>query len=1445
MVTVVAMLVAVSQGAYATKIEKLVLYENFGGDGTSEGNITPAAWPRVGADSGQYGGWVVKGDNKMFAHGTNAGSIPLWTFGNITPKPLPGGGTDIIDGFNVDTLIARGTELPSGVGITRAAGGGWRKSVTTYYPMGSNSVAVLFYGVALFPDKYSQHSYIPDNVLPASLKRISNEKGVLAFSNAADEKKAGKDSPAFKNSGAYLYIGTLEKVTKIELMASATAADNVRTLMLEVIEVDDDGNEKPAEIYTYVVINEPRLITLPFDGPKNVQLRITNKGGGNTNTDLDWMVDKSQGGNYIAADYDFTKILRRWNVRSYDNTDKVVAAGNGLLLHMIKAYAEVDVATGYSVNMQNGATASVDGSSFNASATDLAQNSKVYIRTAATKNGKKFMGWNISGRENLSEVDNPAYISVDNNLTITPVYGGDVILLPVVDETFTNWVMEGNSKNQNGGPEYLSYNESTGRTSAKDVTVPLRYGYTSGGKDSVKISLKNCWVMPKLSLRLSNHPEADKHYGFVAFAGPHANKGYMSVESLQGIKKVDIDLSSYQPSASNGFGKTCAIRVNNSIVRDKRLYGLNPFNVSLNTASEANVQLQVGPGYAHNAEYHVSPYANYDFATHKTGDTVEFVFGSVDLRAGENQKLVTAGSAALLAFSDTVKLSGGNATPNAGMSAVHRLRMYAEVAVPDKNRYQLTIYDTVPALGKVVGTSPASGNSSNKYLEGTLVSLTCTGPIKYWSNGVVNNGVPDSVAPGDKPYVVVMNSDQIAVPVFDLSPCKVVVPSNAKATIAVSPEPREILNDSVYVYYLNQTVTVAYTPNFGYKVTKIQASGANTNSLTPTATATAFSLDVLALGTDTKVLAQVDTITTLAWLKVRNVYAPDPTVRAQTGYDTYPIDTVYPDTDSCRYGKITFSPNPSKVGVNGDTVWYPVGAHLNVTIKTEPTYGFKLGKWSDASTSTSASITMATNNIDKKTYMANWTDQTRFKLEILDTASQSYGVVEVSDKRKDDTDMEKNDWWPMAYDVELTAIPDAGYKLAGLGEGASVNFITNNVVTINMTDTITKAYPRFVEDKGTAVVLAIDENFQNGTRWPEPPGSASNVQGAIDYLGLPANFNPRDYNNNLVGLLRLLAPYRALASTGGNTISEGPGIAGKTPPTSQVLVYQQNMATNKYKIGTESDTVTLEIINFAPSNNGMIQKAVKEANVTNKYLGHVTPGFVSLKKPNVTTRDFAAGDTIGAMLIKGLAYVEKLEIGFSGGSNAAPNIFYVTTDPNEEAPKILNEDGTMAISMKELSKLTTLSGGRVTDRPDQGKYGWGCGAEGMIMDQNMYIAVTNVAETQVLITADRASGFYIHDLKVWGSPKIVTDDETGIKDLFKSNKNDIFFMLGNTNVLKIDTQEPVKAVVLYNESGVCVRVIPNVDGNTVDLSFLKAGVYGAHAYGVNGKLYTGGFIKLN
>jgi hypothetical protein len=243
---------------------------------------------------------------------------------------------------------------------------------------------------------------------------------------------------------------------------------------------------------------------------------------------------------------------------------------------------------------------------------------------------------------------------------------------------------------------------------------------------------------------------------------------------------------------------------------------------------------------------------------------------------------------------------------------------------------------------------------------------------------------------------------------------------------------------------------------------------------------------------------------------------------------------------------------------------------------------------------------------------------------------------------------------------------------------------------------------------------------------------------------------------------------------------------------------------------------------------------------------------MALKKINptparsTTLKPFLRNDTIGMLMVEGLALVEKLEIGYvSGGTQYCPGVFYEI-----DGIPLISSTGVFDALYGDIYIKGQVT--RPSYTPYEGKYGWGSSQEGMKMNQNLYINEEGVPETKILITSGfkntgttyAYSDIYIHDLNVWGMPTIL--DPVSVKELVEETQKtgSKFYILGNTNMLKVAVSEQIKSLVIYDMNGKAVKVLhSNSTENLFDVSSLKLGIYAAYAYGRSGKQYKGSFGK--
>lgn len=1328
----------------AQTVEKVVLYENFGGPdaGSSVQGLITEKWPAVHSDSGKHSGWYVTNQN-------------IDNKGNNVPVPqFYGNGF-----FHIDSVKKYRTDGLAGLSIlvddvTKT----WSKNVTfrsgykILNPLNGqfkDNIDIKVFGGACLPDFYSWISYAP--YTPAFLKNQVDEKGYLYLGkNVASMNNA---RPIIKIPGSDFEM--LENISKIEMLISGSRLANNNVLSVKIEELDEEGMTLGSKILTFSVSIEPRLITIPVVY-KYCRIYIQSWGAANNNAVTDYALLT----NNTEID---TRTTFNYNAIECTKPDGTASAGQtsnpGVQIHMIKLYAK----------MPGSYNITTDPSLVTGKTTGISYGEVVQLTAAATKNGKKFMGWKISGKPDLSEVVNPLSITVTDNMTIIPVYAGDEVELPVVDENFTNWKQHGNvNPTENNKLIYANTPTATQDTVSKTVKVPLRWGFTYNGKDSIEIRLSKCNVIPQYGPRIANIPDYDKYRGYIAFMGPNDKKGYVKVDTLLGITKVEADISVYDLPHPN---RACAFKINDSIARNKMLQKLYPEKVVIDVSPSKKFTLQVGPGNQAQCEY-------------------------------------------LVPASPTANIETSNIS--AAAVALHNLKMYAKVILPEKNYYKLTTLSTNG--GKIAGVYPPANNSTGHYIEDTKVTLTAVADLGYGFDGwydVTNNQLIST----ENPVTILMDNDKVIKAVFAQNPSYIKLITNVDGEVTTNPKPQSIKGDTL-VFLAGVPVTLTADPRYGYKFVKWIKDG---NDITS------------------------NPLTLSAAEMVKNA-----TIVLSVVYDSITsrqMITVVTDTTK---GKVLFNYQPEDITWINDTLIgkFPKGEIIEFT--ASPAYGYAFDRWLPGFSIPNAdtlknpvSLKMDTGKI----IIATWKPLSRRYLEIKNISPN--GVVVVTDIHKDGPQEQQN-LWPAEYYVQLTARPKSGYILASLGSNVTARYINDTVVEVLMDKDTVTVIPEFIV-RVEGVFLAVNENFQDPVKWPENPGTVSNVPGAIEFLGLDPSWDPRIYNNNLEALLKILAYYREWGSQS-NENSDGPS-GTKNPKTTLNLVYNKNPYVVKLKTQTGYDSVKVTLVRYAPCNNCLIAKAVKLENISNRYLGHVTPGMVALQKPPITGRSsvdyppFMPNDSLGMMLIEGFVYVEKLEIGYvSATAQFCPGVFYII-DPTV---KPIGENGLFDASYSDMISIGQLTGKAIAYRPDQGKYGWGCSQEGMIMDQNMYVGEEGVPETKILITAGYKdvsgiysySDVYIHDLKIWGSPKKLS--AISIRTLFDNNSEvkAKFYMLGNTNNLKMEVEEPVKTLVIYNMNGVAVKLIRNINDNIVDIGNLMPGTYGVHAYGISGKLYTGKFGKL-
>jgi hypothetical protein len=1343
-------------GAGSVQTEVLVIYENFGGVNPSEGDITPQTWPAVHSDSGKSGGWYTVSSGFKI---TNTGDFPM---------PFPGSlvGTQNEFIFHIDSIAKFRT---GGIGVnTQANTNSWLYPIQLRngYKTGENATTstttatARFHNVGAFPEFKSLISY---DTVASPLWNSANradETGYLVFG-----KQISGEWPVIEIPSGSDY---LTNISRMEALISGTRVNRYQVLMVRIVHLDDDGFASGTDTLTYSVASTPRLVSIPVKNGERVKIFFSARGDGNNNNIMD--INTGLPGNTgIVEPYTHNR-----EVNSFSGNPNV-------MLHMLKVYAKIDAA-GYTLTLNGGATAS--------KASGIAHDEAVTVTApAANADNAAFAGWKITGRPDLSEVANPLSISVTENLTLTPVYAGDEVEVPVVNETFTSWpaFYEPDNNADGRGTRYglIRVSGSAMFSAAPDmakVKVPLRYGYTNGSSDSVGITLHNVNVVPDRTIRAHNAPGAEKWTGYLHFFGPAAgNKGYVKVDTLAGITKVEVEVSSYDNPTQ--YNRAVAIEVNGEVKRNKMLQTMYAEQVGLSTEGQPSVSLLVGYGNQAQAEY-----------------------------------LKTAAGAPDPSYSNI------KTTLSPASIALHSLKMYAKIPAPVLPYYDLKLsYD---AEGGNVFAAPEAGNSTGSYLAGTVVTLRAIPAIGFGFDGWKD--ASGAILGMDATLSVPMDAAKDITAVFAQNPSYITVniADTARGGITFSTEP-EGVEGNTYTFLAGVPVTLTATPEYCYRadVSKWTVAG----------------------GSATGTKAQSGLNSTLAFAAGDMV--KDATLTVSFEFDTITTSKTFTVVSDTAQGKAAFDPTPlSATYTSASTLEATFPEGVSVTLSAEPAYSYTIdtmfagaqrGKVFNA-TGSGSGIVMSKDT----TAFLTW-KKLPYRLLVI-VNEDPYGTVEINDPHSDFSDNERSNRYPQDYWVTLKINASSGYWMNFVGGGANSLQEGDDVLKVRMdTDTVT-VIPEFTElEEG--VVVMMRENFQNAQRWPQSSGTVSNAVAARLNLN-KSDAWPVNLSSSLETLLADLAAYRDDEDKWG----DGP----KTPTLEWTPYYQIKIPA----VGSSKDSVTVTVGNGAPCNDCLPSKAVKRANIAQHYLGHVTPGNLALKKPAVTTRSsvgvgvqpFIDNDTVGAMIIDGMAYVDKLEIGYSSSASpSAPSIYY-----NTDGSAYIDEQGRFHGDLSSMKQKGDLA--RFALSPyNGGDYGWSASKEGMIMDQHLSIAVAGVEQTQIVILPwfNKGAGenavfsydqIFLHDLWIRGSAKQISDVTAITSEAASQPSRSVFYLLGSTNVLKADVPEPIKALVLYNEVGTCIGVYRGAAvNNQITINGLRPGVYGVHAYTVDGKTYRGGFIKVN
>jgi len=644
------------------KRETLVIYENF------------VNWPAVHGDSlpdARFAGWRARRETNAVGLGNTAHEQ--------TPQPSSG-----TSPYLIDSILKYKPAVSSAVTVNNVTKSYSYNSVpllNDYTVGGQASVGFNLINAAVFPDFYNALCYdtvmapggywgIPvgqagwekSYVIPANNNfNCSNpdEKGFIAFANGILPATIGAGVPTLTIPAEA--NGYLTDVSKVEIDFSGTRLAQIGVLAVVAEHLDAGGVVTKSDTFTYSSINyTTRKAVVPVNGER-VRLYLKAVGGGNPSF-WDYQHANTTGvGTFIEAmePYTFNRNAIVSNATATGNLGNI-----GMNIYALKVYALLEDAGGYSLTLENGATAS--------KSSGIAHGETVTVESSSST----FVGWRISGRPDLSERANPLTLTVTENLTIRALLAGETALVAVIDEDFTDaaiWEQKAvispadtvggvqtgflHFTNQVGGAANL---DTYGLVDSLVVSVPLRYGFTTpAGEDRVNVTLRYCNVAPNSTIRLYNAPGAEQWRGLIGFGALDNNtKGYFEIDTLEGIQKAVVELSSYDIAPANQAQAAVAVFKNDTLIRN--IANLRHFD-----ARKAEVELDGSPakltiGQANNSTHEFLVTLD-TFVTIQTWNRlIPDVFGTRVKKAQVNN--VLAGT-------------------NARYCAMHSLKLYAEVVL--------------------------------------------------------------------------------------------------------------------------------------------------------------------------------------------------------------------------------------------------------------------------------------------------------------------------------------------------------------------------------------------------------------------------------------------------------------------------------------------------------------------------------------------------------------------------------------------------------------------------------------------------------------------------------------------------------------------------------------------------------------------------------------------
>ncbi len=807
-----------------TKKEVLVVYENFGGNGSSVDGITPAKWAQIHVDScadTQTSGWRDRPENAIT--GVTGSNDPGRRSSVLMPQITASSAIYV----HIDTIVKYKPSASTAITLLGnnaytynniALRNGYKVGGATSIDFKLQNMAVapnfyqpLCYDTIMAPGgKFTQTSgagwyntyQVPSN---AQSERCNcadaDDKGYLFFANALSNGAPGNLTiPA--DAGDYF-----SNLSKVEFVVSSGRVSN-RNVMVVMVEYVNDGI---VDTFTYNSINYmPRKVSLALKNGDNNKVRIrfaTSPTSGNTTAPLgfDYPLNTANGASLALGvqtvdphTFNRAMVTGTYNGVAYGGTNNIA-----MQLHWLKLYALAND-PGYSITLND-----------KNSATTLSKNSGISFGDSVTveNSNSTFRGWRISGREDMSETATSIKVRVTDNMTITPLYAGDKAVVAVVDENFRDW--DNKSKLDtavaNAAAGLIKFADATtaladyGLDSIANKSINLKWGFTTpSGADRVNVKMKYLNVAPNSTIRVSNAPGAEQWKGFIGFgARTHDDKGYFEIDSLAGITKAVVEFSNYNPQPAAAAQAAVAVLQNDTLIR-------NVANLMSIYAKKEEIALNGGKakltiGYANQSTH--------EFLT--TLDT-----GSTTAASGAffpvKMKPDTYGQRVKTASVTNVSLG-----INARYSLMHSLKLYAEVTLPavsdDATLRELTVNITTPRGVEALTLSPAFNSDSLNYTVSaaqvdSFINIAATA---NYSAATIRNGDLGNkkLAVGDNTYTIQVTAEDLSTLTYTIKIKRISLSKDAtlKSLTASGITLTPVFNPATTTYTANVANSVSST----------------------------------------------------------------------------------------------------------------------------------------------------------------------------------------------------------------------------------------------------------------------------------------------------------------------------------------------------------------------------------------------------------------------------------------------------------------------------------------------------------------------------------------------------------------------------------------------------------------------------------------------------------